>query len=132
MTFDLNGNPKFLDPVDKATFESLLSAIKESFKSQGKKPIFEITISTIEKSITEKQVGLWKALVRLIAEHSGHTVTEVETTVLNQFTNDDERPENMPHQRFQQLIEHTTAFAVEFFELHIILSDDKFILKTKQ
>lgn len=133
MTFDDVGNPKFLDTVDKAAFSSLLSAIRKAFESQGKKPIFEISISTVEKSTTEKQVALWKALTRLIADSSGHSQSEVEETVLKAFSTTNEIPESMSNSRFQELLLYATALANDFFEVNIELSsDEQFIIKPKQ
>lgn len=133
MTFDDVGNPKFLDTVDKAAFSSLLSTIRKSFTDQGKKPIFEISVSITEKSTTEKQIGLWISLTRLIADNSGHSQSEVEGTILNNFSTTNEIPETMSNSRFQELLLYATALANEFFEVNIELSpEEQFIIKNQR
>ena len=125
MTTDINGKSKFLDPVDKAAFESLLSAIHKSYTDQGKKVRYTITISTFEKSTTEKQISLWLALVSLISKESGNDFRTVATTILNDFSQPLEIPEEMNNSRFQELLLFSTAFANSFFGINIALSDNE-------
>lgn len=125
MTTDINGKSKFLDPVDKAAFESLLLAIHKSYTDQGKKVRYTITISTFEKSTTEKQISLWLALVSLISKESGNDFRTVATTILNDFSQPLEIPEEMNNSRFQELLLFSTAFANSFFGINIALSDNE-------
>ena len=127
LTFDDQGKSRFLDKADKATFESLLLAIRKSFIDRGKKPIYEMTISTVEKTITDKQISLWKMLLTIIADNSGHSLQEIEETILNENSISVNEFEKLNNEDFQNLLLKTTKFSSEFFGINITLKDDKFI-----
>ncbi len=121
---DENGNSKFLDPADKAAFRSLLLAIYKSLTSKGQKAIYTITITTFEKRTSEKQMMLWRVLIKLISDESGNTQETVEATILSDFSKIIELPQQMTNSRFQELLLFATAFTQDFFGINIILTDD--------
>jgi len=132
MAVDENGNSKFLDPADKAAYQSLVSAIYNNLTSQGRKPIYTITITTYERTINEKQLALWQVLIGMISQHSGNDFETVQETILNSFSRPKEIPEQMSNSRFQELLLFATAFANDFFSLNIELTDDgQFKIQTK-
>ena len=132
MIADENGNYRFLDPADEAAQRSLLSALYKSQIGQGRKSRFTITITTFEPRINEKQVSLWDVIIGLIAEESGNSYSEVSTTILVDFAKPVEIPEQMSNSRFQELLLFATAFAFDFFNINIELSDDgQFKIKNK-
>lgn len=113
MGFSETGKPKFVDNKDKASYEELLSLLKEKNHSQF---LMEIKLKPL-KLTTEKQEKLWLALKLLINSESGNDLKTIEET-LNKT---DKEVSEMNNKEFNDLKEYTLSVCEEFFntEIHI-------------
>lgn len=115
MGFEENGKPKFVDKQDKASFEKLLSFIK----NKGEKR-FLMTISIPNTNITsDKQSVLWNIIKNLIRTESGNDLEDIEQTL----NRSNKSVEDMNKKEFNDLIEYSLSICKEFFDVDIILNE---------
>lgn len=119
---DYPGKLEFVDKNEEATFELLLSYIK----NQGVDRV-KLTISEIEKNITDKQKNLFKVLCSKVAQKTGYTISEVEENLVKGYDNNKKSINQIGKDEFQDFFTFTMKFCEEFFDIRLTIGNDGLI-----
>jgi hypothetical protein len=104
---------KFLDKEDKAAFQRLLF----QFEKKGHKT-YILTVDVSTDSISEKQEKLFEVLVNKVADASGQDKSDIEETLIKNYGNG-KNIKDFSKEEFQNFIELTSAFSIDFFGFSI-------------
>lgn len=116
------GKLEFIDDKEGAVFELLLSHLKK----QGVASV-KLTISEIDKNITDKQKNLFKVLCSKVSNSSGYTISEVEENLVNKYDRNKTSINQLSKEEFSDFFIFAMGVCDEFFGIKITIGKDGLI-----
>lgn len=107
---DENGKADFIDQEDKRAYKALLFSLKKKGINN-----FKMTIELNDDVISDKQERLFKVLIGKISKESGQDEHSIEQTLLKNYSADKKTAGDFSKEEFQEFIEKTSVFCIEFF-----------------
>jgi hypothetical protein len=112
---------EFVDKADRKKLNNFLSAVYQKTLNKKIKVTFEIYQ---EGKITEKQYGLYSAIIRLISNESGNEFLTVEQEFMRLYKNSLFEVKDMDHNQFQDFLAFIQQKSIDIFGYTFTINDE--------